>query len=56
MGQSIRTRQSSDDSALVLERLVRLQKNEKEGSPAWYAYQEEINQIIAENFLFYLNR
>jgi hypothetical protein len=53
MGQSSRVEQPANDKLLLL---VEQQKQTKEGSPAWYAYQGEINQIIAENFLQYVNR
>jgi hypothetical protein len=45
-------RKSNDRLVLLIEQ----QKQSKEGSPAWYACQKEINQIIAENFLHYVNR
>jgi hypothetical protein len=48
--------QPTDNRSVVLEKLVDQQKQTREGSPAWYAYQQEINQIIAENFLLYVNR
>lgn len=53
MEQSSGTVQLSDDRLLLL---IEQQKQTKEGSSAWYAYQEQINQIIAENFLQYVNR
>jgi hypothetical protein len=51
--QSSRTLQPTDDRLLLL---IEQQKQTKEGSTAWYAYQAQINQIIAENFLHYVNR
>lgn len=53
MGTSIRSEQPSNDKLLLL---VKQQKESKEGSPAWHTLQEQINQIIAENFLHYVNR
>jgi hypothetical protein len=53
MDQSNGTSKSTNDRLL---HLVEQQKQSKEGSPSWYAYQSEINQIIAENFLHYVNR
>jgi len=53
MEQSFRTVQQTDNRLLLL---VEQQKQTKEGSSAWYAYQEQINQTIAENFLKYVNR
>jgi len=47
------TLQTTDDRLLLL---VNQQKETKEGSPAWFSIQAEINQIIAENFLRFVNR
>lgn len=41
---------------LLLKRLVTQQKLCKEGSKDWYEKQNLINQIIADNFLTYVNR
>lgn len=56
MEQSTRTSRAPDYRSLVLKNLVEQQKKTQEGSNAWYLYQQEINQIIAENFLNYVNR
>jgi len=51
--EGIRTQQSSND------RLVFLKKEQAqyhEGSFEWADIQEKMNQIIAENYLRYLNR
>mgnify|MGYP001045137285 CR=1 FL=1 len=53
MEQSSRTLQSTDDRLLLL---VEQQKTTKEGSASWYECQAEINQLIAEKFLQYVNR
>lgn len=53
MGKSSGTEQSTNDRLVLL---VEQQKQTKEGSSAWYAYQAQINQIIAENFLYFVNR
>ena len=52
MEQSLRTSESRSDKLLLL---VEQQKNTKEGSAPWYAYQQEINQLIAERYLQMLN-
>jgi hypothetical protein len=57
MAESTRTKQSTDDQSLFLmNTLVEQQKQFLEGSAAWFSYQAQINQIIAERFLQYLNR
>lgn len=43
-------------TGLLLKRLVEQQKQCKEGSKDWYEKQNLINQIIADNFLQYVNR
>jgi len=53
MGQSSRIIQSTNGRLLFL---VNLQKETKEGSSAWLYYQDLINQIIAQNYLHYVNR
>jgi len=57
MEQSTRVEQSTDDQSLFLmNMLVDQQKQFLEGSAAWFSYQAQINQIVAERFLHYLNR
>jgi hypothetical protein len=53
MAKSSRPQQQTNDKLLLL---VEQQKESKEGSQQWHTLQEEINQIIAENFLQYVNR
>jgi hypothetical protein len=53
MGTSNKVQQPTDDKLLLL---IEQQKQTKEGSSSWYACQAQINQIIAENFLHYVNR
>ena len=53
MEEGIRTQQSPND------RLVFLKKEQEqyaEGSKKWLYLQENINQIVAQNFLEYVNR
>ena len=52
MGKSSGTEQQTNDKLLLL---VSQQKQTKEGSAAWYSYQQEINQLIAERYLQMLN-
>ena len=52
MGKSSGTQQSTDDRLVLL---VEQQKLTKEGSSAWYTYQQQINQLIAERYLQMLN-
>ncbi len=40
----------------LLKRLVKEQKQCQDGCKEWYSLQEQINHIIAENFLLYVNR
>lgn len=57
MAESTRVEQSTDDQSLFLmNMLVDQQKQFLEGSAAWFSYQAQINQIVAERFLQYLNR
>lgn len=53
MGKSNESQQPTNDQLLLL---LKQQKQTREGSPAWYSYQQEINQIIAQNYLEYVNR
>jgi len=52
MGKSFRTEQPTDDKLLFLK-----QEQEKyaEGSKQWIYLQEHINQIVAQNYLEYVN-
>jgi len=52
MGKGSRTEQPTNDRLVLL---VEQQKQTKEGSAAWYSYQQEINQLIAERYLQMLN-
>lgn len=53
MGTGAEVEQKTDDKLLLL---IEKQMLTKEGSPAWYDIQGKINQIIAENFLRFVNR
>lgn len=53
MEQSPGTLQRTDDRLLLL---IEQQKKTKDGSSTWYDLQAQINQLIAENFLHYVNR
>ena len=56
MEQGIRTMQLSDGKPMVLTELKKQQENYSEGSFEWADIQAKINQIIAQNFLEYVNR
>jgi|SaaInl5LU_22_DNA_1037371.scaffolds.fasta_scaffold146752_2 hypothetical protein len=56
MEYSNRDLQSSDGRKLLLDHLRNLQANNKEGSSSWINVQQQIDQIVAERFLDYLNR
>lgn len=56
MEQSNYDQQSTDVRSVLLDSFKARQKNHKEGSVKWYEYQEKINQIVAANFLEYVNR
>lgn len=57
MAEGVGTKQSTDDQSLFLmNALVEQQKHFLEGSAVWFQLQAQINQIIAERFLQYLNR
>lgn len=53
MEESSGIEQPANDKLLLL---IEKQMLTKEGSPAWYDIQGQINQIIAENFLRFVNR
>ena len=53
MDQSNRTCQSTNDKLLLLRRE---QEQYGEGSSHWTLLEEQINQIIAQNYLEYVNR
>lgn len=53
MEQSIRSLQPTNDRLLLLKRE---QEEYGEGTSHWAILQEKINQIIAQNYLEYLNR
>lgn len=53
MEQSSSNMRITDDQLLLL---IEKQMLTKEGSPAWYDIQGQINQIIAERFLRFVNR
>ena len=53
MGKGSSSQQQTDDRFLLL---VEQQKSVREGSSAWYSLQQKINQIIAQNYLEYVNR
>lgn len=53
MGKSTGTEQPTDDQLLLLKEQ---QSAVREGSPNWHFYQEQINQIVADRFLHYVNR
>lgn len=56
MEQSTRTVQPTNDRSMVLEQLKSEQLNYHEGSFEWTDIQSKINQIVAENYLHFLNR
>ena len=56
MEQSCRAIGQTTNEHVVLMELQSRQKETKEGTPSWYSLQEQINQIIANNFLQYVNR
>lgn len=53
MDTGARIKQPTDDRFVFLKQKQDLSK---EGSPEWYSWQQQLNQIIAERFLQYLNR
>lgn len=56
MEQSNNDQQSTDVRSVLLNNLRQEQEQYGEGSTHWSLIQEKINQIIAENYLEYLNR
>lgn len=48
--------QQTSDKQVLLKELKQQQDSLKEGSLAWHEVQSQINHIIAENFLQYVNR
>lgn len=54
MGKSPRVEQSTDDRSILLT-LKQEQQEFVEGSIKWKAKQHEIDKIIAQNYLRYLN-
>lgn len=56
MEQSSRAVGQTTYEHVVLNELFEKQKQSKEGSKIWHDCQEKINQIIAQNFLHYVNR
>lgn len=48
--------QQENDRAMVLEKLQKEQQQYSEGSFEFADIQAKINQIVAENFLHYVNR
>jgi hypothetical protein len=53
MGKGTRIKQSTNDQLLLLRQEQALVK---EGSKQWAKLQEKINQIVAQNYLEYVNR
>jgi len=53
MGTCTEVQQSTDDQLLLLKRN---QENVPEGSKEWRLLEQQINQIVAQNYLRYLNR
>lgn len=56
MEQGTYDQQSTDVRSVLLESFKARQRNYREGSVKWYEYQEKIDQIVAANFLEYVNR
>ena len=56
MGESGRPMQQTNNQQVLLENLRLEQSKTKERSVAWYRYQEQINHIIANRYLEYVNR
>jgi hypothetical protein len=55
MGQSSRTLQPTDNRLLLLD-LKATQKECKEGTRKWIVLQSKIDEIVAQNYLHYVNR
>jgi hypothetical protein len=56
MEQSRRVEWNSNDQHVLLDSLREEQQQYSEGSLGWSLVQDKMNQIIAENYLRYLNR
>ena len=55
MEQSTRTLQPTDHRLLLLD-LKATQKGCKEGTSKWIVLQSKIDEIVAQNYLHYVNR
>jgi hypothetical protein len=56
MGQSCSDVCKSDYRHILLDKLRNEQSQYSEGTVRWSHVQEKINQIVSENFLYYVNR
>lgn len=56
MEQSSSDVRKSDYRKLLLEQLRKEQLEYGEGTTHWAIVQDKINQIVSENFLYYVNR
>ena len=56
MEQSNNDQQSTDVRSILLKQLRTEQEQYGEGSTHWVLIEEKINQIIAQNYLEYVNR
>jgi len=56
MEKGIRNMQSRSDKSILLKTLYQKQKQYAEGSFEWADLQAEIDRIVAQNYLEYLNR
>lgn len=56
MGKSSRPLFEECDQSVLLEQLRREQQQYGEDTTHWALIQDKINQIIAQNFLHYVNR
>ena len=54
MAERNRSLQSTDDRTILLKSLRDNQDRHPEGSKEWLSYQQQINQIIAENYSSYV--
>jgi len=55
MDYSTSTMLSRDTRHVLLKDFKTQQKTHKEGSRQWYWYQERIDQLVAQNYLEYIN-
>lgn len=55
MGKSCGVKQPANDRTVLLMQLRKEQAVYKEGSSKWQAFQRRIDEIIAKNYLEYLN-